>query len=106
MVSKSLKYEETRTNVMLKLIVSFYQRNIQNYQSFQIPFLQFTSMFPKMFLKNLIMWLRRKFDSEQLLILNIMLKIRSYSSGNRRNFDLAYGFSPTKYTFGKDFFTI
>ena len=48
----------------------------------------------------------REFNSEQLLILNIMLKIRSYSSGNRRNFDLAYGFSATKYTSGKDFFTI
>jgi len=28
----------------------------------------------------------REFDSEQLLILNILLKMRSYSSGNQRNF--------------------
>ena len=48
----------------------------------------------------------REFNSEQLLILNIMLKIGSYSSGNRRNFERAYGFSPTKHTFSEDFFTI
>eukprot|EP00493_Phyllostaurus_siculus_P017829 UN18104 len=35
-----------------------------------------------------------------------MLKIGSYSSGNRRNFERAYGFSPTKDTFSEDFFTI
>ena len=65
-----------------------------------------TSMFSKTFYKKLIMGFCREFDFEQLLILNIMLKIRSYSSGNRRNFERTYGFSPTKRTFGKDFFTI
>ena len=63
-------------------------------------------MFPKNVFQKIDNRVCREFDSEQLLILNIMLKIRSYSSGNRRNFDLAYGFSPTKYTSGKDFFTI
>ena len=60
----------------------------------------------KNFFKKLIMGFCREFDSEQLLILNIMLKIRSYSSGNRRNLERAYGFCPTKRTFGKDFFTV
>ena len=52
------------------------------------------------------MWFCREFNSEQLLILNIMLKIRSYSSGNREIVEQAYGFSPTKRTFGKDFLTV
>ena len=40
----------------------------------------------KCFFKKLIMWFCRESNSEQLLILNFMLKIRSHSSGNRRNF--------------------
>ena len=58
------------------------------------------------FKKKLIIWFCREIDSEQLLNLNIMLKIGSYTSGKRRNFERAYGFSTTKYTFGKDLFTI
>ena len=38
------------------------------------------------------MWFCRESNSEQLLILNFMLKIRSYSSGNRRNFGKMSGF--------------
>ena len=63
------------------------------------------SMFPKKFFKNLMIGFCREFDSEQPSILNTMLKIRSYSSGNRRNVERAYGFSPTKRTFSKDFLT-
>ena len=52
------------------------------------------------------MWFCREIDSEQILILNIMFKIHSYSADNRRNFEQAYRFSPTKHTFGKDWFTV
>ena len=45
----------------------------------------------KLFFKKLIMGFCRKFNSEQFLILNFMLKIRSYSSGNRRNFGTISG---------------
>ena len=56
----------------------------------------YCSMFPKMFCKKLIMWFCRESNSEQLLILNFMLKIRSYSSGNRRNFGKMSGiFAPS-----------
>ena len=41
------------------------------------------------------MWFCGESNSEQLLILNFMLKIRSYSSGNRRNFGKMSGiFAP------------
>ena len=57
-------------------------------------------MFPKMFFKKLIMWFCRESNSEQLLILNFMLKIRSYSSGNRRNFGKMSGiFAPSSKEF-------
>ena len=54
----------------------------------------------KCFLKKVIMWFCRESNSEQLLILNFMLKIRSYSSGNRRNFGKMSGiFAPSSKEF-------
>ena len=46
------------------------------------------------------MWFCRECNSEQLLILNFMLKIRFYSSGNRRNFGKMSGiFAPSSKEF-------
>ena len=54
----------------------------------------------KCFFKKVIMWFCRESNSEQLLILNFMLKIRSYSSGNRRNFGKMSGiFAPSSKEF-------
>ena len=85
---------------------SAFQEKTDNKNIYSEEMINQPSMFPKIFFKKLIMGFCREFNSEQLLILNIMLKIGSYSSGNRRNFERAYGFSPTKHTFSEDFFTI
>ena len=60
------------------------------------------SLFPEIFFKKLIMGFCREINSEQRLILNIMLNMRSYSSGNWKILVKCPGFSPTKHIFGKD----
>ena len=55
--------------------------------------------------KNILMRIDRIDHSEQLFPLELLLKMRSYLSGNRRNFEQVYGFSPTKHTFSKEFLT-
>ena len=63
------------------------------------------SMFPKKIFKKILLGIDRIHHSEQLFPLELLLKMRSYLSGNRRNFEQVYGFSPTKHTFSKEFLT-
>ncbi len=51
-----------------------------------------------------ILWGIDRMDHyEQLFPLELFVRMHSYLSGNRRNFEQCPGFSPTKYTFRKDF---